>query len=152
MKSCLLPIAAALLIGCSYTDIPEHSITLDSDLSAKLSSVKSVRIVVNPMMFESDCYADAFLLERQRRYYLLSGQNELSDDYAMWKCAPEIENLECPNLTVSSADGQALIRVEKGFKSDFSKEHVVRCATEAVRAAVINLRPTSKEVVNRDSW
>lgn len=150
MKKFLILTIAALLTGCSYTDIPEHSITLDSDLSAKLSSVKSVRIVVNPIMFESDCYADAYLLEK--RYYLLSGPNELSDDYAMWKCAPEMESLECPNLTVSSANGQALIRVEKGFKSDFSKDHVVRCATEAVRHAVTELRPTSKEVVNRDSW
>lgn len=150
MKSCLLPFAAAMLIGCSYTDIPETSITLDADLAAKLSSVKSVRIVVNPMMFESDCYKDSHLL--RQRYYLLSGNNELSDDYAMWKCAPEMDSLDCPSLTVSSADGQALIRVEKGFKSNFSKDHVVRCATEAVRAAVINLRPTSKEVVNKDSW
>lgn len=150
MKSCLLPFAAAMLIGCSYTDIPETSITLDADLAAKLSSVKSVRIVVNPMMFESDCYADSFLLEQ--RYYLLSGKNELSDDYAMWKCAPEMDSLDCPSLTVSSADGQTLIRVEKGFKSNFSKDHVVRCAIAAVRHAVTELRPTSKEVVNRDSW
>lgn len=150
MKNCLLTITAALLLGCSYTDIPESSITLDAELSAKLSSLKSVRIVVNPMMFESECYEDVYLL--LPRYYLLSGKNDLSDDYAMWKCAPEMESMSCPSLTVSSADGQALIRVEKGFKSDFSKEHVVRCATEAVRLAETDLLPTSKEVVNRDSW
>lgn len=49
MKMCLLPIVAVLLVGC--TDIPEQTITLDADLSAKLSKVQSVHLIPNPKLF-----------------------------------------------------------------------------------------------------
>lgn len=146
MKTCLLPIVAVLLVGC--TDIPEQTITLDPDLNAKLSRVQSVHLIPNPKLFTTKCR----FFDGARGYYVISGQNDLSDDYAMWKCASEIRHLKCPDLTVTNVNGQALIQVGDGSQSDYSKDQVLHCAREAVRYAVTELRPTSDEVANRASW
>lgn len=146
MKTCLLPIVAVLLVGC--TDIPEQTITLDADLNEKLSKVQSVHLIPNPKLFTTKCR----FFDGARGYYVISGQNDLSDDYAMWKCASEIRHLKCPDLTVTSVDGQALIQVSDGSQSDYSKDQVLHCAQEAVRHAVTELRPTSDDVANRASW
>lgn len=146
MKKFLLPILASLLVGC--TDIPEQTITLDAALNEKLKKVQSVHLIPNPKLFTTKCR----FFDGTRGYYVVSGQNKLSDDYAMWKCASEIRHLKCPDLTVTSINGQALIQVGEGSQTDYSKDQVLHCAQEAVRHAVTELRPTSDEVANRDTW
>lgn len=146
MKQFLLPIASLLLIGCS--DIPEQTITLDAELSAKLSKIQSVHLIPNPKLFTTECR----FFDGGRGYYLLSGTSKMSDDFAMWTCASEIRNLVCPDLTVTNTNGPALIKVNEGSMSDYSKEQVLNCAQEAVRYAATGLRPTSDEVSNKASW
>lgn len=146
MKQFLSPIAALLLNGC--TDIPEQTMTLDADLNEKLNKVQSVHLIPNPKLFTTKCR----FFDGTRGYYVVSGQNNLSDDYAMWKCASEIRHLKCPDLKVTSVNGQALIQVGEGSMTDYSKDQVLHCAREAVRHAVTELLPTSDEVANRASW
>ncbi|MAA94919.1 MAG: hypothetical protein CML22_07030 [Rheinheimera sp.] len=148
MKIHFIVLILITLAGCS--DIPDQRLALNTELESKLSKLQTVRLVRNPNIFSIECRW--FEPGTDIGYYLLSGDGKLTDDYAMWKCANELKYLPCPSMTIESDKSEAIISVNSGDKSQYSKEQVQRCATAAIKHAPTEMTATSDDVANRDSW
>jgi hypothetical protein len=106
-------------------------------------------VIRNPALFTIECKT---FEAGQTGYYLLSGDKNFQDDYAKWKCAYEMKFLKCPDFNIIPSDGKALINITRGSVEDYSKASLESCVVNSITNAPTELKPTSQDVKNRDSW
>lgn len=85
-------------------------------------------------------------------YYLTSKGTNLNDKKAIWKCAVEMEFMNCPSMTLISVNKEVVATKIDGSQSDYSKSDVEKCILKAIEVAPTESRPTSESAANEESW
>jgi|TARA_R110002060_G_scaffold9059_1_gene13486 hypothetical protein len=138
-----------LIVSCSETNIPNSKLKLAPELLTKLTELKAIELMRNPEFFSIEC---RIFEPGQTGYYLMSDNTKLNSEYAKWKCAYELKFLKCPDFIVIPDDGFASVSVLRGMIKDYSKTDLESCVNAAIEYAPIQIKPTSEQVSNRDSW
>lgn len=144
-------ITILLVVSCGDVDIPDTRVKLSGDKLTKLNNLGSVELIRNSQWFSTEC---KIFEAGKTGYYIISGGDKLSDDYAKWKCATELKLLKCPDFIVNPINDEklALVSVKRGKVTEYSKYDLELCVNYAIEYAPTELRPTSEKVANRDSW
>lgn len=85
-------------------------------------------------------------------YYLTSKDTKLNDKKAVWKCAVEMEFMNCPSMKLIRQNNEVVATEIDGSPSDYSKSDVEKCILKAIEVAPTESRPTSESAANEESW
>ena len=139
------------LFGCG-NDIENVSVNLDEGELSRLKEHEPIHLTraMSESIFDIDCQHRS--KPGSVGYYLTSNGTRRSNDKAKWKCAREMEYLNCPSLAIVSQANTASVVDIEGSKSDYSKSDIEKCVTMAIEIAPSTMRPTSERAANEDSW
>lgn len=148
----------SMTFGCSEA-IPDQKFPLSQKQAEALREAMEVSIAL-PSYNDYRCRDEDFdwrdpysvASDDWHAYYLTSGNTKMSEEYAKWSCGGELfADLKCPSMTVTEVEGYALV-VSFATTKEYHRKEIENCAITLIDNIPTELRPTSDEVRNRDSY